>query len=122
MVHCPRVFPSPARGTPATGLDLQGCPQDGDSSRATGRPGKSITVINYAIVIETHRMGELWKGTIRSLYESEVEAEVAFNELDDDLRKKAHLVRLHGDGWEVGETVQDAMQNPKPGTYIEYLI
>ena len=79
-------------------------------------------MIKYAIVIETHRMGERWKGTIRSLYESEVEAEVAFNELEDDLRKKAHLVRLTGDGWEVGETVQDAMQNPKPGTYIEYLI
>ena len=79
-------------------------------------------MIKYAIVIETHRNGELWTGTIRSLYESEVETEVAFNELDDDLRKKAHLVRLTGDGWEVGETVQDAMQNPKPGTYIEYLI
>ncbi len=76
--------------------------------------GKSITLIMYAIVIET--------GTINSLHESEVEAEVAFNELDDDLRKKAHLVRLTGGGWEVGETVRDAMQNPKPGTYIEYLI
>ena len=79
-------------------------------------------MIKYAIVIETHRKGELWTGTIRSLYESEVESEVAFNELDDDLRKNAHLVRLTGDGWEVGETVQDATQNPKPGTYIEYLI
>ena len=76
----------------------------------------------YAVTIETQRKGDLWKETILNLHESEVEAEVAFNELDDDLRKKAHLVRLHGDGWEVGETVQDAMQNPKPGTYIEYLI
>ncbi len=79
-------------------------------------------MIKYAIVIETHRMGELWKGTIRNLHESEAEAEVAFYELDDDLRKKAHLVRLTGDGWEVGETVRDTKQNPKPGTYIEYLI
>ena len=79
-------------------------------------------MIKYAIVIEVHRKGELWTGTIRSLHDSEVEAEVAFNELDDDLRKKAHLVKLTGDGWEVGETVQDAMQDPKPGTYIEYLI
>ena len=76
----------------------------------------------YAIVIEKHRKGELWTGTIRSLHESEVEAEVAFNELDDDLRKKAHLVRLHGDGCEVGGTVQDATQNPKTDTFIEYLI
>ena len=76
--------------------------------------GKSIAVIKYAIVIET--------GTIHSLHESEVEGEIAFNELDDDLCKKAHLVRLTGDGWEVGDTVRDTKQNPKPGTYIEYLI
>ena len=79
-------------------------------------------MIKYAITIETHRKGDLWKGTILNLHESEVEAEVAFNELDDDLRKNAHLVRLTGDGWEVADTVRDAMKNPKPGTYIEYLI
>ena len=79
-------------------------------------------MIKYAIIIETNRTGDLWKETILSLHESEVEGEIAFYELDDDLYKKAHLVRLTGDGWEVGETVRDTMQNPKPGTYIEYLI
>ena len=75
----------------------------------------------FAVVIETDRKGDIWKGTIRSLHMNEVEAEVAINHLIDELRKKAHIERLEDDEWEVGDTFQRAMENPKPGEDIEYL-
>ena len=74
----------------------------------------------FGIIIETVRREDMWKGTIHRLYVNEGDAEVAFNNLDDEIRKGAHIVEL-GDDWEEGDTFQHTMQNPKAGKDIEYL-
>ena len=75
---------------------------------------------NFGIIIETERRGNMWKGTIHRLYEYEGDAETALKILDDEHRKKAHIVEL-GDGWEEGDPFQHTTQNQMPGKDIEYL-
>ena len=75
---------------------------------------------NFGIIIETERKGNMWKGTIHRLFVYEGDAEVAFNNLGDEIRKGAHVVEL-GDDWEEGDAFQHTMQNPKLGKDIEYL-
>ena len=72
----------------------------------------------FGIIIETVRRVDMWKGTINRLYVNEGDAEVAFNNLDDELRKRAHIVEL-GDDWEEGDPFQHTIQNTKTGMDIE---
>ena len=74
----------------------------------------------FGIIIETERKNDIWKGVVARLYEYEGDAEVAFNNLDDEIRKGAHIVEL-GDDWEQGDIFQHTMQYSKAGKDIEYL-
>ncbi len=72
----------------------------------------------FGIIIETERKNDIWKGIVARLYVYEGDAEVAFNNLDDEHRNSAHIVEL-GDDWEEGDPFQHTIQNTKTGMDIE---